>query len=451
MVRFVAVLLVLMALGPLAFAAPVPCPFYGLNPGAPVWNGQVVLDSAYAQALAATGAGSVRVDFRLDGASSWDGPKLAQYDGIVDAVLAAGLEPLGLLAYEGVIGGQSQWNDDPDQDGYNAYVESFASTTEILFAHFQGRIRRWEIWNEPDCWSNPNYASDPQNAGCSYLLPRVLAKLLAESYVRNEAAITSGAVSLVSGGLFAHDIGGSYSPAIGYLTELYGQSVWDWMEQNMGRRYPWDGLGYHLYVEQGQATDGVLMGQYLDDVRALANAEADSAPFHVTEFGWTTAGVSEAVQAANLTTAFDLFAARPDITAAYWFSYRDAPNLYFGLTDSGGTPKASLAAMQAVTADCTAATGGGGGAGGAGAGGAGTGGAGAQGGVGGAGASAGHGAGGQAGGGAAGASATNAGAASASDDCACLAAGAPTREPLGAALLLLLGAGLLARRREAHR
>ena len=432
-----------------ASAAPVPCTFYGINPGAPVWNGQVLLDASYAAALNASGARTVRVDFRLDGAASWDAAKLAQYDGIIDDVRAAGLEPLGLLGYEGVIGSQVDWNDDADGDGYNPYVDAFASTTEVLFNHFQGKIRRWEIWNEPDCWSNPSYASDPQHAGCTYLLPRVLAKLLAEIYVRNEALLSGGQVSLVSGGLFAHDIGGSYSPATGYLGEVYDQGVWDWLEANAGRRYPWDNLGYHLYVEQGQATDGQLMTSYLDDVRTLADSRTDPASFAITEFGWTTAGVSPSVQAANLTAAFDLFATRSDVADAYWFSYRDAPaaNLYFGLTDDNGTPKEALAAMQAVSADCIPEQGGGG-AGGQGAGDAGQGGQGGEAGA----ASGGHGAGpGTGGQGASGASGSAVVADDASEGgCGCrLAAAAGPRGSI-ATVLGLLGLGALRRRRSAR-
>src|SRR5689334_19022540 len=99
----------------------VPCRFYGINAGAPVWSGQVLLDDALASGMSAAGAHAVRVNFRLDGAAAWDAAKLAQYDAIIDRVIAHGLEPLGLFAYEAVPGGQAQWNDDADGDGYNDY------------------------------------------------------------------------------------------------------------------------------------------------------------------------------------------------------------------------------------------------------------------------------------------------------------------------------------------
>ncbi|MCC6558768.1 MAG: hypothetical protein IT372_38030 [Polyangiaceae bacterium] len=357
-------------------AAPgVHCSFYGMNAGAPVWQGQVILDVAYAEQMAITGARAARVNFRIDGAADWDAGKLAQYDGIIDAVIAAGMEPVGLLAYEAVNGGQAQWNDDPDGDGFNDYVDGFAGASQVLFDHFNGRVRRWEIWNEPNCWSNPGYANDPQSAGCTYILPRVFSKAMAEVFVRNEALFASGSVSMISGGLFAHDIGGSSSPATDYLGEVYSDGVWDWLEANKGRRYPWDWLGYHLYVDQGVQTDGAAISAYLSAVRDLAGNSGDPAPFSITEIGWTTAAVSEDVQAANLTTALDLLSARADVADVHWFSFRDAPaaDLYFGLTTEGGAWKPALAAMQVAAQGCEAGGEGGGGAGGGGEGGSGAG------------------------------------------------------------------------------
>src|SRR4051794_29739967 len=80
--------------------------------------------------------------------------------------------------------------------------------------------------NEPNCWSNPNYTSDPQHAGCTYILPRVYAKLVAEVYVQNADLIQSRGLELVSGGLFAHDIGGSFSWAGDYMTQVYDMGPW---------------------------------------------------------------------------------------------------------------------------------------------------------------------------------------------------------------------------------
>jgi hypothetical protein len=168
---------------------------------------------------------------------------------------------------------------------------------------------------------------------------------------------------MISGGLLAHDIGGSVSPATDYLGEVYAEGVWDWLEANEGRRYPWDRLGYHLYVDQGVVTDGATISAYLSAVRDLAGQSGDASPFSITEIGWTTAAVSEDVQAENLTAAIGLLSVRADVADAHWFSFRDAPaaDLYFGLTTEGGATKAALAAFQAAADECDGGEGGGGG------------------------------------------------------------------------------------------
>jgi len=412
-------------------AAPgVPCGFYGINPGAPVSQGEVLLDPAYADRLAASGAGAVRIDFRLDGAAAWDAEQLSRYEAIVDAALAAGLEPLGLIAYEAVPAGQESWNDDPDGDGYNDYVAAFAATAQVLMGHFAGSVRRWEVWNEPNCWSNPDYATDPQNAGCSYLLPRVFAAMMTEVYLRNEPLLQAGALSLVSGGLFAHDIGGASSPATDYLGELYAQEgAWDALEVNAGRRYPWDSLGYHLYVDQEALTDGALLTAYLDAVRDLSGQRGDEAPFAVTEIGWSTLSLTEEVQAENLSVAFNLLSAREDVAGAYWFSYRDAPadDLFFGLASETDVPKLALAALQGAAEGCVRVPSetDGGGSGGAGPGSSGVG----------------MGGPGPAGGG----TAPPLGGPAREDSCSCTAAGAGGRQREAASLLLLSGAALALR------
>ncbi|MBI2897677.1 MAG: family 1 glycosylhydrolase [Deltaproteobacteria bacterium] len=331
-----------------------PCSFYGMNPGAPVWGGAVFLDAEVAGAIAGAGAGAIRIDFRLDGAAEWDEAALGTYEGIVDAAVGARLEPLGLVAYEAVSGGQAEWNDDADGDGANDYVDRFASTAVALFERFGDRIKRWEIWNEPNCWSDPGYRDDPQAAGCTYVLPRVYAKILAEVRVRGGDALAAQGAIVVSGGLFAHDIGGSFSDATDYQDEVYAQGPWDWMEENLGRRYPWDVLGYHLYVQQGEAVSAETLAAYLDSVGGLADAWNDSSSLEVTEVGWRTAAVDADLQAANLTTTFQMMAAREDVERVYWFAWRDNPgaNLLYGVVDADGNAKPSYDALAAASAGC---------------------------------------------------------------------------------------------------
>lgn len=355
---FVRRLTVAAAFGVLSLLAPLaahgtPCRFFGMNAGAPVWNGAIILDDAYAAAIAGAGAHAVRVNFRIDTAGQWDAQKLAQYDLIVGVALAHGLEVLGLIGYEATLEDQASWNDDPDGDGFNAYVDAFASVSELLISHFVDRVKSWEIWNEPNCWANSSYVVDPGNAGCSYILPRVFAKIFAEVYVRNQAALSAGGASLVLGGLLAHDIDGSFSTATDYLDELYAAGVWDWLDANHGRRYPWDMIGYHIYIDQGGVVSPAVLHAYADAVRATASNRGDASPITLTEIGWSTDDVTESVQAIDLMTTYGAMAQRTDVEQTFWFTFRDTPGLGFGITNASGTDKAAVAAMQASSLGCT--------------------------------------------------------------------------------------------------
>ncbi|MEL4881655.1 family 1 glycosylhydrolase, partial [Shewanella algae] len=83
-------------------------------------------------------------------------------------------------------------------------VQAFVDVSKTLMSRYGDRIKYWEIWNEPNAWTNGNYRNDPAHAGGTYMLPLVYSKLLAETYVQNKATITSHGLHLIAGGLFAH-------------------------------------------------------------------------------------------------------------------------------------------------------------------------------------------------------------------------------------------------------
>lgn len=337
----------------------VPCGFYGIDPGAPVDAGEVSLDDDSAERLARAGAGAVRVEFLLDGADAWDEDKLEEYNSIIDAVRAAGLEPIGLLSYRTLGRGQDVWNDDPDRDGNNPYVEEFAETAEVLMTEFAGRVVQWEIWSQPNCSEVSDPTLDPENAGCTFVLPRVLAQILAQIRIRNAALFNVDKLSLTTGGLLASDDAAAPFTGVDYLRELYAQPVWDDLEARFGRRTPWSRLGQQLFFHQDSEVDPVALGDYLDELRDLAEDEGDESPFAVTGMAWSTARVGEELQAANLTTSLELLSARDDVAGVVWASFQDAPldEQTFGLVDDVGVAKLALAAFRESAADCKAAPG----------------------------------------------------------------------------------------------
>lgn len=324
----------------------------GLNPGAPTWDGQVVLDDGFADALAATGAASVRLDFRR-GSGGWDDHTLAQYDGIVDRLLARGLAVHGLVTYEAISAPQWVWNDDEDGDGVTDATGEFADTFGMLVGRYGDRITRWEVWNEGNCYSEGGYLENPKEAGCTYALPRVLAHLVAESYLRVADRVESGEIQLVLGGLLAQDIWGPLNSGASYLAEVYADGVWGWLEGEHGRRYPWSAVGLHPYVAQDRFTDGTEILAALSEVEAVMAEYGDGAAVAITEMGWqATAG--EDVQAENLKVGFAVLGAHPRVDEISWFRYDDAPsaNLYYGLVSAEGQPRPALEAMQSLAWSC---------------------------------------------------------------------------------------------------
>src|SRR5262249_2478455 len=160
-----------------------------------------------------------------------------------------------------------------------------------------------------DCEKNPT------GAGGSYIRADIYAKILAEVWVQNYATIQAKGLHLVTGGLYAHDVGGNgvgYA-ADDYMTEAYANGVGSGFLQHYGRPYPWDGFGYHVYTTlYGPPVAKSTLSSYLDGIAAARAAHNDKSAIWMTEFGWWTPQVSEAQQAANLDTELGVLEARAD-------------------------------------------------------------------------------------------------------------------------------------------
>ncbi|HMP07619.1 MAG TPA: hypothetical protein PJ982_14815, partial [Lacipirellulaceae bacterium] len=143
------------------------------------------------------------------------------------------------------------------------------------------------------------------------------------------------------GGLLAHDIGGSFSTAMDYMQQVYNQSaIWNSLQADVGVRYPWQDFGYHFYISQGSAVTPAQLTSYFNAVRSTQTAHGDSTPILVTEFGWQTVGTNtEELQRDNMATAYDVLAARSDVSGTYWYQWEDDPTGAWGLVHGNGAPK----------------------------------------------------------------------------------------------------------------
>jgi uncharacterized protein (TIGR03382 family) len=330
------------------------CSYWSGN-GPSVYGGQQGLSDVYATAIDAAGIGGFRMGFRIDGHAAWDLALFDQYDALLANAKSHGLDVLGILLYESTppsAGGQAKWNSGYDSSGMSSYVQTFADTAKILMTRYGDQIKNWEIWNEPNAWTNPSYQSDPANAGGTYLVPIVYAKMLAETYVQNATIIKSKGLHLVTGGLFAHDIGGGFSPGDTYAQEVYSNGVWDWMEANEGRRYPWDGFGYHVYIDQGGATTNAHITKYIDAIQAAKVNATDYVPLWITEFGWQAPmNMSLAEQASNVDVALKTFESRGDVARTFVFKLDDYDD--WGIFNADFSAKPAVATFQTHDKGCT--------------------------------------------------------------------------------------------------
>jgi hypothetical protein len=148
-----------------------------------------------------------------------------------------------------------------------------------------------------------------------------------------------------------------------YLRATYEEGLahagWADLRRAFGS-YPLDAVGQHLYLNQGGTVPSAVLRAFLEDLRAAYEAfEGPGTPKRtvITEFGWTSPGVSPAVQAANLQSAYAVFRSVPYVGTAYWFAAQDVPEggVYFGVQTGGepadgyrGTPKPAFRAYQAA-------------------------------------------------------------------------------------------------------
>ncbi|PWU21142.1 MAG: hypothetical protein C5B50_02445 [Verrucomicrobia bacterium] len=336
-------------------------------------TGAIYLTSSLAAQMVQGETGWLRVEmFLVNGHSTWDSTVLGYYDTAVSNALNAGLQVMMLIDGGSWPGSQTDWcannqEHNSGQNGENVYVEGFATNAVLpIVQHFHNRVKYYEIWNEPNCWSS-NYTGG-YFYGCTYIYPSNYGWLLARSWEAVHVAhgYSTNDITLFSGGVFGHNIGGvqSYANAgAQYLDDTYSTGTnlakgasFTLIKTNYNA-YPLDGIGEHLYIYTGGTVVSNTFRQYEDWVHsALTKYEGTSSPkkTFITEFGWQTTnisngnGVSQNIQDTNLITSFSAINATPYVRMAIWFQWKDNPagSLWYGVIDSSGNPKLSYPDYQ---------------------------------------------------------------------------------------------------------
>jgi len=320
---------------------------HGIQYGQPMGDdGTIFLTDEVADALAATGAGVIRVNFRTGNYGSDTAEWYVKYDEIINRLRDRGFTIIGCLNYETLWApnGQDDWCDNNVEhggtDGYNAYIDAFGYMAARIASHFEGRVKYWEIWNEPNCYSEGDGSTF---TGGYFIYPSNFAALLAHVYTQLRY-YNNIDCEVISGGLLGHDIAGLNYESSGaqYLSDTYYMGTtygsWNWILANAGT-YPLDHIGQHIYISQGGRVSASDISTYCDWVRGAYEAyegSGTSKKIFMTEFGWETPAVSEQDQAYNIDVALNTFFSKPYIENATWFYLKDEPGLTFGLYRSSG-------------------------------------------------------------------------------------------------------------------
>lgn len=272
------------------------------------------------RALARAGAAWVRVEFKTDPFGGYDSAAFYQaYDALINSYAAEGIAVLGLVDNVTLPGSPDQWRENAWEttggNGNNDYLRGLATMSARIVAHFHGRMRYLEVWNEP-------------NAPLTYLHPSNFAALLTETYAMTKI-YNQFDIQIVSGGLHSHTIYGPSCDSAGapYLGSVYHAGIstgtFLWARDRTGT-WPLDAIGYHPYLRHDGWMPDYELDYYLDCVHGSYGWHGDGdKPMWITEFGWRSDYVGEGVQAANIRTAFAVFHGRWDVQMALLFTHVD--------------------------------------------------------------------------------------------------------------------------------
>lgn len=276
------------------------CAAGGLTPGA---SDAVI--ARQIELLTAAQVRLVRLDFRWAHLEPEAGTfTFAGHDAIVDAAIAAGIDVIAILAYGvpwAAEGATDEFYPPDDPADFERYVRA-------VVEHFDGRVARYEIWNEP-------------NGGYRFWKPTVHgeAARFAELQARAASAIRElcSACTIYSAGLFFHE------QVINGAVEF----TRDMLDADPDALRDVDAFAFHPYPQYPPADapelDGPAMRSFSgmdDDLRALVDL-----PIAVTELGWPIYGtVDEATQAIFLSRAF-LIGAALGWDPICWFNVTDGP------------------------------------------------------------------------------------------------------------------------------
>ncbi len=315
----------------------------GVSPGASIGGlSPADLDRELTLAKDA-GSFSVRLDIDWSaieptrGSFDW-----SRTDRVIDAVVAHGMCPLGIIAYT------PRWarvasavNDSHSRPANPANFAAFAKT---VVQRYQNRIKIWEVWNEPNIVTF--FKPAPDVTAYSALLK---ATYNAIKQVQPGATVLSGGMAP------AEDTNGNISGTT-FLSRMYSQGSNKYFDAFNVHPYTWP------YLPNDPSTASWNSAMKMWPMRDTMVAGGDSAKqIWITEFGAPTGtapnSVSEQVQSDSIGIVLDAVLGNAWLGPAFVYSLRDAgtdtsdTEQNFGMLHRDWTPKPAYGRVDAYAAE----------------------------------------------------------------------------------------------------
>ena len=322
--------------------------------------------------IAESGAAWVRINFVL---GPWLGPGdetrfqgrtwAETYESIIDQYMRRGLSIYGLIGHEAMRTLPDFFRDPqesmPPHEITQAqrWIAEYATNFGQIVKRFYPKVKVVESFNEPDDWHGGQR---------HWIHPYWLAEMLQAIHDEVRGTYGLGDVTLVSGPLQGLLINGNMSPT-NYLRQVYqyGQTRLGWGQA--GRAWPFDGVGYHLYVHEGYNPDWSSQEravrqtyrEYVDGMlRVVRTHEGPSSrkQLYISEIGWPSnrdTAEEKEFQARNLNLALGLILDDPAVALGIWFCTEDfAPgHKFYGLYQMGRvTPEGRKPAFGTFKSVC---------------------------------------------------------------------------------------------------
>ena len=276
--------------------------------------------------LAALGVRIVRIEIERD--TSW-----STYQTIVDAARRAGIEILAVVSQNSLAPGTPDVRDGTLAQFDAIVVPAYLAALDEMLAMLD--VKFIEVWNEPDVYEfGPLFAFPPctrDEGATRYALLAVRVFETIDQRRRNGQATPT----LAAFGVSRQD-DGCVRESVFDSEPIRNHRLGYRPQHGLADGLPTDIVAMHGYGNGGKAPfeSGYTYagGTFADGVDELLNARfADGArvitqPVWYTEVGYSLnsiGGDAPARQAAGLATVFATLRARPQITAAFWYGYRD--------------------------------------------------------------------------------------------------------------------------------